>query len=384
MLSSPAKQLKRARQLDALAAVIPMSSADRYAEVLTDADVATLKHLADTGMGANTLRALASDLAYLEAWCRAATGGPLPWPVAPELVLKFIAHHMWDPDQKAADPAHGMPDAVIQELWDRKILKVRGPHAPKTVSRRLSNWSTLHQWKGVEPPFDHPGIRKALRLAMKASAREPQRKSRKPVTRDILDRLLATCSGSKAIDLRDRAILLIAFAAGGRRRSEVATLRHSQISAADPIKLQPADPTSPMVPCIRIALGRTKTTMAGQGAFVFAAGRAAVALHEWMQAADITSGPIFREVRKDGSIGATPLTPQSVNLILKKRCRMAGLDPADFSANRLRSGFMTQAGRDGIPLVDAMRQSAHKSVQQATGYYDEQEHAQSMSVRVGL
>jgi hypothetical protein len=82
--SSPAKQLKRARQLDALAAVIPMSSADRYAEVLTDADVATLKHLADTGMGANTLRALASDLAYLEAWCRAATGGPLPWPVDPE------------------------------------------------------------------------------------------------------------------------------------------------------------------------------------------------------------------------------------------------------------------------------------------------------------
>jgi integrase len=44
-----------------------MSSADCDAEVLTDADVATLKHLAETGMGANTLRALASDLAYLEA-----------------------------------------------------------------------------------------------------------------------------------------------------------------------------------------------------------------------------------------------------------------------------------------------------------------------------
>ena len=54
-----------------------MAAADRYAEVLTDADVATLKHLADTGMGANTLRALASDLAYLEAWSLAATGGPL-------------------------------------------------------------------------------------------------------------------------------------------------------------------------------------------------------------------------------------------------------------------------------------------------------------------
>ena len=111
-----------------------------------------------------------------------------------------------------------MPDDAAEELWGRKILKVKGPHAPKTVSRRLSNWSTLHQWKGVEPPFDHLGIRKALRLAMKASAREPQRKSRKPVTRDILDRFLTTCSSSKAIDLRDRAILLIAFAGGGAAR----------------------------------------------------------------------------------------------------------------------------------------------------------------------
>src|SRR3954464_1269409 len=105
-----------------------MASADRYAEVLTDADVATLKHLADTGMGANTLRALASDLAYLEAWSLAATGRPLPWPAEPELVLKFIAHHLWDPDQKVADPAHGMPEDLIQQLSDRKILKVRGPH----------------------------------------------------------------------------------------------------------------------------------------------------------------------------------------------------------------------------------------------------------------
>lgn len=143
---------------------------------------------------------------------------------------------------------------------------------------------------------------------MKTSARKPQRKSRKPVTRDILDRLLATCSGSKAIDLRDRAILLIAFAAGGRRRSEVATLRHYQVSAADPIKLRPADCTSPTAPCVRIALGRTKTTTAGQGAFVFAAGRAAIALHEWTQATNITFGPIFREVREDGSIGANSLT----------------------------------------------------------------------------
>jgi integrase len=100
--------------------------------------------------------------------------------------------------------------------------------------------------------------------------------------------------------------------------------------------------------------------------------------HQHHLRVDFQGGPRGRLHR------ANSLTPQSVNLILKKRCRMAGLDPADFSAHGLRSGFMTQAGRDGIPLVDAMRQSADKSVQQAAGYYDEQEHAQSLSVRIDI
>jgi integrase len=113
-----------------------------------------------------------------------------------------------------------------------------------------------------------------------------------------------------------------------------------------------------------IALRRTKITTAGHGELVFAAGRAVITLEEWMQFAKITTGPIFRKVRKDVSIGSAPLTPQSVNLILKKGCPLAGLDSTEFSAYGLRSGFMTQAGRDEIPLVDAMRQSTHKSVLQ--------------------
>jgi hypothetical protein len=51
---------------------------DQLAELLTDEDVATLKHLASEGMGDNTMRALASDLAYLEAWCVLAPALPSP------------------------------------------------------------------------------------------------------------------------------------------------------------------------------------------------------------------------------------------------------------------------------------------------------------------
>ncbi|TIV81766.1 MAG: integrase, partial [Mesorhizobium sp.] len=59
---------ERALQLDALAAVLPMDRRDFLAEILTDDDVATLRHLAKEGIGENSLRALASDLGYLEAW----------------------------------------------------------------------------------------------------------------------------------------------------------------------------------------------------------------------------------------------------------------------------------------------------------------------------
>ena len=37
---------RRALELDALSAILPMDRRDRLAEILTDEDVATLKHLA--------------------------------------------------------------------------------------------------------------------------------------------------------------------------------------------------------------------------------------------------------------------------------------------------------------------------------------------------
>ena len=59
--------LTRAVELDALDAILPFNRRDKLAELLSDDDVATLKHLARSGLGGNSMRALASDLAYLEA-----------------------------------------------------------------------------------------------------------------------------------------------------------------------------------------------------------------------------------------------------------------------------------------------------------------------------
>lgn len=52
---------RRIRDLDTIAAVLPMDRRDELAGLLTDQDVETLRHLVNEGMGGNTLRALTSD-----------------------------------------------------------------------------------------------------------------------------------------------------------------------------------------------------------------------------------------------------------------------------------------------------------------------------------
>ena len=376
-------ETRRALELDTLAAILPMDRRDRLAELLTDDDVATLTHLARAGMGANTLRALASDLAYLETWAWAVLSGPLPWPAPEALILRFIAHHLWDPVQRETDPLHGIPDAVATILRANDQLRVEGPHAPATVRRRLAHWSTLHRWRGLTGPFGAPNVRQALRLATRAARRPRGRKSERPVTRDVLDQLLATCDAGRPVDLRDRALLLVAFASGGRRRSEAASLRVADLIEREPVPADPKTPDGPTLPALSLRLGRTKTASAEQDERVLLIGRPVEALRAWLDAAGIRKGAVFREITRWGQLGRTALDPQSVNAILKKRCAQAGLDPNTFSAHGLRSGYLTEAARRGVSLQEAMRQSRHRSVQQASSYYNEVEIERGDSARLG-
>lgn len=369
--------------LDALSAILPV---DRHGEtdaVLARADIATLRHLAHKGMGANTLRAMVSDLAYLEAWSRAADQRPLDWPVDEATVLSFIAHHLWDPAERERDPRHGMPVAVERRMRADGRLRVSGPHAISTVRRRLALWATLHRWRAVEGPFRKPTVRNALRLAALAAERPRGRKSAQAVTRDVLDCLVATCAEDSLVDKRDRALLLIAFGSGGRRRSEVARLAVEDLVERPSTPSRRDDPTAPRLRSLEIRLGRTKTASAEKDERVVTVGRPVDALSDWMTAARISSGPIFRKIDRWERVGDAALDPQSVNAILKRRCRLAGLDDVQFSAHGLRSGYLTEAARQGVPLVEAMRQTRHRSMQQASAYYNEVEIERGESARLG-
>jgi len=381
-LSHPTRHCGAGLELDALSAVLPLGSRDRLIELLSDGEIETLRHLARQGMGANTLRAMASDLAYLEVWSLAASGEPLPWPAPEGLVLRFVAHHLYDPARRVEDAAHGMPDTVEATLRQSGRLRAGGPHAPSTVRRRLALWSTFHRWLGFEGPSSSPNLRGALRLAAHDARRPRGRKSAKPLTRDVLERLIATCDGNGPADRRDPALLLLAFASGGRRRSEIAALRIEDLVERPPVPVDRSAPPGPKLPVLALKLGRTKTASREDDERVLAVGRPVEALRAWLDAAAISSGPVFRPIDRWGAIGDSALDGQSVNAIVKRRCVLAGLDPAGYSAQGLRSGYLTEAARRGVPLPEAMRQSLHHSVQQAAAYYNEVEIERGRSARL--
>lgn len=70
-----ATRLTRSEQLDA---VLPFDRHDKLVEILTGEDIVMFRHVVKSGTGENSLRAFASDLAYIERWCQLATGSPLP------------------------------------------------------------------------------------------------------------------------------------------------------------------------------------------------------------------------------------------------------------------------------------------------------------------
>nr|MDX8306126.1 integrase [Agrobacterium rosae] len=82
---------------------------------------------------------------------------------------------------------------------------------------------------------------------------------------------------------RDRAILMVAFASGGRRRSEIAGLRKEQLTVEAPIAVDNAPP----LPSLSIHLGHTKTSGSENDDVVYLTGRPVDALNAWMRAARI-------------------------------------------------------------------------------------------------
>ncbi len=323
-----------------------------YAQ-LSDADEAALTELYRRGTPPNTLRAWERDLAYISAWKMASFGQPLAWPEDEKVALRFILDHAQDLLEKP-----GPAQDVAMELMAIGLRIALGCPAPATLDRRIASWQAFHRMRNLTSPFSTPLVQQARQKARRANARPRIPKSPKPITRDILETLLATCDDSHR-GIRDRAMLMLTFASGGRRRSEVTALNSEDIGLDD-------FATKGLV---WIRLLETKTTNKDQAPCLPMKGRAARALVHWLEVTKITEGPLFRPISLSDRPLPRRLASDALRIILRHRLLLAGL-PVDFATpHGLRAGFLTQAALDGAPLAAAMKLSLHRSAVQAQKYY---------------
>jgi len=85
------------------------------------------------------------------------------------------------------------------------------------------------------------------------------------------------------------------------------------------------------------------------------------AFDQWIAAAGIEAGPVFRGISRHGRLADAALTPAAVALLVKERAVAAGLDPALYAGHSLRAGFATSAALGGAPEWAIMKQTGHRS-----------------------
>lgn len=325
---------------------------------LSDVTQRAVEELLREGESQNTLTSYRSALRYWAAWYGIRYGQQIQLPVPAACVLQFIVDHAERISDKGL--VSELPTEIDQALVQAGYKSKLGAMAHNTLVHRIAVLSKAHQMREFKNPCHDAKVRELLSRTRKAYVKRgalPQKKD--ALTKEPLQAILATCDDSLR-GKRDRALLLFAWASGGRRRSEV--------TAADIQFLKRVGPTDFLYTLVHSKTNQSGIDQPENGKPVL--GIAGEALHDWLQVSQITSGAIFRRVRKGGHLGEA-LSPAAVRAIVKERCALAGVE-GDFSAHSLRSGFVTEAGRQNIPLAETMGMTGHHSVATVLGYFRSQ------------
>lgn len=242
------------------------------------------------------------------------------------------------------------PESVAAYLAD-----MAATHAVATIQRRVAGIAKAHRAAGFPDPTKSEiakatlrGIRRTLGMAQREAA---------ALQRDDLFSALASM-GSRSIDVRDKALLLIGFA-GAFRRSELVGL-----DCADIEHVRQG---------IVIHLRRSKTDQMGQGRKIaIPHGRTRWCpvqhLTDWLDHAGIEQGPIYRRIDRHGHIAADRLSGEAVSIIVKKRVEAAGFNPDAYSGHSLRAGLATSAAMAGASMWKIRQQTGHASDAMLTRY----------------
>ncbi|WP_246413397.1 site-specific integrase [Methylobacterium brachythecii] len=263
-----------------------------------------------------TRKAYSSAFTGFVNWCRSVGANPMP--AEAPTVAAYVAH-LADSGRKAA-----------------------------TINLHVAAIAAVHRAGGHEPPTGAEAVKATVRGARRALGTRQTRKA--PATAETLKKVLRKVPDTTT-GLRDRALLLLGFAAA---------LRRSELVALDVADLERV----PDGIIVHIRRSKTDQDGAGQEIAVPRGSKLKVceALDAWLAAARIITGPVFRSINKGGAISSERLTDRSVADIMKHHIAAAGLDATLFSGHSLRAGFVTSALAAGADVLKVMHVTRHTQV----------------------
>ena len=236
--------------------------------------LATYLEDAHGALSGNTVRAVRADLARFTAWC--AERGLAPLPARAATVVAYIE-------------------------------AMASGRAPATVRRYVSSVAAVHKAAGEHSPLEHIPVRRAL---TRMHRRKGWRQTQVQGLTWALRRRLVEAAGDRLIDVRNRAILAVAYDA---------MLRRSELVA-----LHVVDVTTERDGSASLLVRRAKTDPEGGGAMLYLHHDSVTLVRAWLSASGVAGGPLFRSLRKDGTVGAeAPCEPGAAHLQGDGRTRRA-------------------------------------------------------------
>ena len=268
----------------------------------------------------NTERALRADLALFTNWCRA--HGLAALPAEPGTVAAFV-------DDMAST------------------------RAPATVRRYVASIAVADRSAG------HLGATRAapVRLAIERMYRRSGRRQiqARALTWPLRRRLIEA-TGDRLIDLRNRALVAVAYEAM-LRRSELVAVRTSDI---EPDRRGGAT----------LLVRRGKSDPEGRGAVAYLVRDTMALVREWLARSRVVDGLLFRSVAKGGRLG-TGLDASQVPRILKAMAHRAALPPeiaGGLSGHSARVGATQDMVAAGIELPGILQAGRWKTTAMVNRY----------------
>ncbi|WP_084177104.1 tyrosine-type recombinase/integrase [Labrenzia sp. DG1229] len=306
----------------------------------------SLERLVDTARGyaeqataENTSKAYKKDWASFSSWCRRRGAEHLI--PDPQLIGLYIT--------EMAAPQDGSPALSVS-----------------TIERRLSGLSWNYQQRGQRLDRKDRHIATVLAGIRRKHGKPPVQKE--PISPEELLEMVSRLSFGLR-DMRDRAILLLGYAAG-LRRSEIVGLdvnRDDTDEGKGWVEIEEGG---------AVIIQKTKT---GWKEAEVARGSSEQscpvhALEQWLHFAKIDHGPIFRRVLRDNSgVQVNRLSDKHVARLIKKTMLEAGIRPdlPDADRPKLFSGHSLRAGLASYAEVDerhVQKQLGHASPQMTRRY----------------